>query len=1038
MEQGKDSFFSKDFDSWKDFENNFKDWCDKYYQPVNIKRSSMKYNEKMMKELFNRFRYEHVKYTCHHGGSVRRNIKDGSRPNQESARIHCGFYFTIKHDMESNKIVFMKNKNLNHNHPIEEKIYKNYPFIRSKKLQENEDAYNLCTTLITANASTYNNRKLINQKFDINLTRKDINNIKQKLKFNLIGNSTDPELLQSWIDEMLSQNKINSVQIKTDENGILQCLFIQTSQMKTWFEKYINIAHIDSTFKINIENYQLYVCLVQNANLKGVPVAYCLMNSGIKENLEFFYAAMSKNNDLTKTQVVIVDKDLTNIDILQQYFNNAKILLCVFHVLKYLKSQINVLRIPLENRMNIMKNVRRLLYDNDQMSAIYLEDIKTNSEGTNFYEYFEINWLSCCEMWQTKYRKCLFNFGTDTNNHIERFNRTLKAHISSKMHISECVQKLVLIADDAKTDEMNIDISLKQKIYNYNDPTVLKRFGFQITNKAIELLRKQNEELKYKRYFIEEIEENRWKIGQKDEQENDFITSSIVYVNSYDDYDLLSCNCIFYVQNELPCRHMMALLDTSNDDLYEQANNIQEIFAINKRWLKHSIDYYINDITDNDVVQNVDPHFIITQTKTQKNTILNNNDKYNKLKPTLDLLLARITECGTDEFIQHVNYLNILLDLISVNKHNKLYDFANSLKDNVYDNNDRNTVQDCLTNLCNDINEEVTAKEVNSYSIAEVEKQSHIELTQEEYEGKFFEEKEKDILILSILGLQSEEAVNDEYEGKSFAEKQKDLSVLGLQLDAEAKEKCHTPLKEKITLNYSPVVKPVGRPRGKVSLVSYKKKDNGNNDNDINKKRNFKQVSPDAKRVNYKRNKKVDSVRDVYDNTLWLTDFHIYLFFDMLHEQFPHINGLCGPAQIKFYNGSLKNSIFIFNVNNKHWLTISNLNSDDIWNVYDSLSGSKELLVKFFKDILPDEEKVSVYFQNVQQQIGGNDCGLFALAFATSLCYQEVPSLLCYDQRSLRNHYVQCIESNKVQPFPSKSRRGSTRNVCKLVDIYLN
>ena len=32
----------------------------------------------------------------------------------------------------------------------------------------------------------------------------------------------------------------------------------------------------------------------------------------------------------------------------------------------------------------------------------------------------------------------------------------------------------------------------------------------------------------------------------------------------------------------------------------------------------------------------------------------------------------------------------------------------------------------------------------------------------------------------------------------------------------------------------------------------------------------------------------------------------------------------CGPAQIHLYTGSLDKSIFIFNANNNHWLTISN------------------------------------------------------------------------------------------------------------------
>ena len=263
MEDGKDLFFSKEFDTWKDFEEQFLHWCDPYNQPVNIKRSSKMYTEKAMKELFDCFRYEHVKYASHHSGPVRRNVKDGSRSNQESARIGCEFSFKIKHDIEINKIVFMDTKNLTHNHPINKKIYKNYSFVRNKDLSENKEAYELCKTLISASATTYtcNSRKILNEKFDISLTRKDINNFKQKIKFNTIGNLTGPELLQILLDDILHENPNNSIQMKVNENGNLECLYIQTMQMKSWFQQYSNIIHIDSTFKLNIENYQLYTIM---------------------------------------------------------------------------------------------------------------------------------------------------------------------------------------------------------------------------------------------------------------------------------------------------------------------------------------------------------------------------------------------------------------------------------------------------------------------------------------------------------------------------------------------------------------------------------------------------------------------------------------------------------------------------------------------------------------------------------------------------------------------------------------------------------
>jgi len=105
--------------------------------------------------------------------------------------------------------------------------------------------------------------------------------------------------------------------------------------------------------------------LAKNANIKGVSAAYSRKTSG--------------------------NKDLRNVDVLQEYFDKTRILLCVFHALKYFKTQIHVLRIPLTTRINIMKNIRKLLYDNDQISTLYLREIKNNSEGTDFYEYFQVN-----------------------------------------------------------------------------------------------------------------------------------------------------------------------------------------------------------------------------------------------------------------------------------------------------------------------------------------------------------------------------------------------------------------------------------------------------------------------------------------------------------------------------------------------------------------------------------------------------------------------------------------------------------------------
>ncbi|CAM4863804.1 unnamed protein product [Rotaria socialis] len=338
---------------------------------------------------------------------------------------------------------------------------------------------------------------------------------------------------------------------------------------------------------------------------------------------------------------------------------------------------------------------------------------------------------------------------------------------------------------------MNLNISLKKKIYNDDDSILLKKFDSQLTNKVNELLRKQNDETKLKNYFIEEIENNKWGVGQKDEENNRFIT----------------------------------------------------------------------------------------------------NNKYNSIKPILDILAARIIQSGTIEFKEHLDFLNLNADLITLNKHKEFYNYANSLKHNYSKHVDLVIEQEIFVNLSDDVQKQVTAKQANLDNIEEIQESNVI---------KFNQEQEADMILFQ-----------NENE-----------NVSKLELESEPKEEqAYLLLKQKKILNYSPVINPRGRPHGRASLVAYKQKDDKNNQDKRNK-RAYKQTSSD-------------------------------------------------------------------------------LNS-------------------------------------YQQQIRGNVCGLFALAFATPLCYKDVPSLMFYDQLSLRDHYVKRIENNEIQAFPSKSKRGSTRNVFKLVDLYLN
>ncbi len=134
----------------------------------------------------------------------------------------------------------------------------------------------------------------------------------------------------------------------------------------------------------------------------------------------------------------------------------------------------------------------------------------------------------------------------------------------------------------------------------------------------------------------------------------------------------------------------------------------------------------------------------------------------------------------------------------------------------------------------------------------------------------------------------------------------------------------------------------------------------------------------------------------VSSNTQWLENLHIIGFFNILREQFPIISGLCDPAALMLSSDFVPTindkAVFVINTDQKkgsHWIVISNIHCEnETWRVYNSsckISVRKATKI-LLKKIYPTKQSIELDICNVQQQIGSNDCGFFALAFVTTLC----------------------------------------------------
>ena len=112
--------------------------------------------------------------------------------------------------------------------------------------------------------------------------------------------------------------------------------------------------------------------------------------------------------------------------------------------------------------------------------------------------------------------------------------------------------------------------------------------------------------------------------------------------------------------------------------------------------------------------------------------------------------------------------------------------------------------------------------------------------------------------------------------------------------------------------------------------------------------------------------------------------------------------------------------IQIVNINNNHWICLSSIHSPPGYvDVYDSLSTpvTQEIIGLAYNLTGPAFQ--GIHCIPVQQQKNLSDCGVFSIAFATSLLYGQNTMNVTYNINQMRPHLMQCLKGGNITPFPT-------------------
>ena len=127
----------------------------------------------------------------------------------------------------------------------------------------------------------------------------------------------------------------------------------------------------------------------------------------------------------------------------------------------------------------------------------------------------------------------------------------------------------------------------------------------------------------------------------------------------------------------------------------------------------------------------------------------------------------------------------------------------------------------------------------------------------------------------------------------------------------------------------------------------------------------------------------------------WLTDLHISSACELLQGQFPTLAGF--QDSIKSQNCSFQRIdnpyVQIIHTDGNHCITLSGIHASLV-KVYDSIktSISNDTKKQIASLMVADKKHIDVHIENTQYQQGSSDCGLYAIAFITEICFGNKPA----------------------------------------------
>ena len=131
--------------------------------------------------------------------------------------------------------------------------------------------------------------------------------------------------------------------VTSEKNCTFKGIYYQDENMKTIYSYIPEIMRVDVTYKLNEMRMSVFLQMVIDGNGESEIVAVFIVvledAETISKMVEIF---KSHNPNWSQTKTIVTDKDLVERAVYSEQFPDAMLHLCIFHVLRSMRREINV------------------------------------------------------------------------------------------------------------------------------------------------------------------------------------------------------------------------------------------------------------------------------------------------------------------------------------------------------------------------------------------------------------------------------------------------------------------------------------------------------------------------------------------------------------------------------------------------------------------------------------------------------------------------------------------------------------------------